>query len=286
MAIQDFLLFCNRPKSAVDIEVVKQLKCQVKRGTAHSVLAKNDTSTIQAINSILQSNPDLIPEAVALIKARVKDRCLSTSLNGLDVLDQCIRTSGFEFQHHVVKKVLPRVLKLAAPHKGIHPHVQQKAALLIREWAVSYGSDPHLSEFSAAAAELERKYAEAPSAAPSSRARKSAQKESEIPRPNSWSHSTNPEISSTVAAARRRSCTDLSCLSGMEIAELAKLSQRKIKEQMAVTADPEKLLTLQGLYDQLADDLAVFYANKAEAEAADAAAAQAAVAAARRSQRS
>ena len=72
----------------------------------------------------------------------------------------------------------------------------------------------------------------------------------------------------------------------MEIAELAKLSQRKIKEQMAVTADPEKLLTLQGLYDQLADDLAVFYANKAEAEAADAAAAQAAVAAARRSQRS
>ena len=283
MAIQNILGLFSPRKSAETNEALKQLKSAVYRGTIDNGLGKCEAAAIDSISTILRNKPELIQDAVALIKARIKDRCLSTSLISLDVLDQCMRATGLDFQLYVTKKVLSRVLKLSIPHKGIHPQVQRKAAGLIIEWGSRYGTDPSLADYVRAAKDLEQKIGDicSPARTPTATPRKELQARpaNGVQRPNSWPSASKPEAAAIVASARRRSCPDLSSLSGMEIAELAKMSQRKIVEQMQATADPEKLRTLQALHDQLSDDLAVFYANKAAADAEDAAAVAAAAAA-------
>ncbi len=266
-------------RSSDTSEAIKQLKAAVFLGTIDNGLGKGDPGAIDTINGVLKDRPQLTKEAIALIKTRIKDRCVSISVIGMDVLDQCMKSNGFDFHAHVSKKVLNRVLKLSVPHKGTHPQLQRKAATLIREWGASYGSDPRLSDFSKAAADLEKKTGDASSSAStvsSPRAQPRLKTATNIQRPHSWPNAKSSETAEIVASARRRSCPDLSVLSGMEVVELAKISQKAIMEQMQATRDPAKIQTLQGLHDQLSADLAVFYANKAAAEAKLAAEAQAA----------
>ncbi len=59
--------------------------------------------------------------------------------------------------------------------------------------------------------------------------------------------------------ARTQSCPELSSLSKMQVAELAKLSQKAIREQLRLTADATKIDVLMALHDQLSSDLAVYY---------------------------
>jgi hypothetical protein len=204
-----------------------------------------------------------------------------------------MRAFGYEFQLCVINKVLGRVSKLSAPNKGIHPRVQKNAAALLTKWGLLYGTDPSLSEFAKAAATFQPKTGDSvwPAPAPAS-----LRCISQPPRAGTavqWTHScpsaSKPAAAATAAVAsapRRLSCMDstidLSALSGLEIAALAKASQRQIAAKMRVTADPDMLRTLRGLHDQLTTDLAIFYANKAAVEAEDAAAAAAAAAAALR----
>jgi hypothetical protein len=251
-------------------EAIKQLKAAVFLGTIENGLGKGDAGAIEIINGALKERPQLMKDAVALIKARIKDRCVSISALGLDVLDQCMKSNGYEFQAYVSKKVLNRILKLSVPHKGTHPQIQRKAANLIREWGTSLGTDSRLSDFSRAAADLEKKSGDASSSAStvsSPRTQTRPKTATNIHRPHSWPNAKSPEAAQAVASARRRSCTDLSALSGMEVVALAKTSQQAIMDQMQATRDPTKLRTLQGLHDQLSADLDVFYANMAAADA-------------------
>jgi hypothetical protein len=134
-----------------------KLKAAVYRGTTDTGDGEGDPTGIVEINEILKDKPHLITEAVKFLKARVKDRSPVTSCIAMDLLDQCMQSNGFQFQLYVIKKVLQRILKLSLPNKGQHPHVQQKAAALIKFWANTYSTDARLYEFSNAAKELARK---------------------------------------------------------------------------------------------------------------------------------
>eukprot|EP00291_Cryptomonas_curvata_P017211 CAMPEP_0172159182 /NCGR_PEP_ID=MMETSP1050-20130122/4817_1 /TAXON_ID=233186 /ORGANISM="Cryptomonas curvata, Strain CCAP979/52" /LENGTH=281 /DNA_ID=CAMNT_0012828719 /DNA_START=148 /DNA_END=990 /DNA_ORIENTATION=- len=134
-----------------------KLKAAVYRGTTDTGDGEGDPTGIVEINEMIKDKPHLITEAVKYLKARIKDRSPVTSCIAMDLLDQCMQSNGFQFQLYVVKKVLQRILKLALPNKGQHPHVQQKAAALIKFWANSYSADARLFEFSNAAKELARK---------------------------------------------------------------------------------------------------------------------------------
>lgn len=134
-----------------------KLKAAVYRGTTDTGDGEGDPTGIVEINEILKDKPHLITEAVKFLKARIKDRSPVTSCIAMDLLDQCMQSNGFQFQLYVIKKVLQRILKLSLPNKGQHPHVQQKAAALIKFWANTYSTDARLYEFSNAAKELARK---------------------------------------------------------------------------------------------------------------------------------
>ena len=126
---------------------IVNLKAAVHRGTTDHGGEEGDPSGIIEIQLFLESNPQLIPDAVSLLKARIKDRSPITELLALDLLDQCMRCNGIDFHSCVMEKVLPRILKMALPHNGIHPRVQQKAAHLIKYWSSSCNYDSHLQGF-------------------------------------------------------------------------------------------------------------------------------------------
>jgi hypothetical protein len=136
---------------------IAALKAAVHRGTTDAGYGEGDPTGIVVITEVLRSKPDLVTEAVKLLKARIKDRSPTTSYFALDLLDQCMRCCGFPFQLYVTKKVLSRILKLALPNKGNHPNIQAKAASLIRAWANDYGSDGRLCDFATFARELSSK---------------------------------------------------------------------------------------------------------------------------------
>ena len=134
-----------------------KLKAAVYRGTTDTGDGEGDPTGIVEINEILKDKAHLITEAVKFLKARIKDRSPVVSCIAMDLLDQCMQSNGLQFQLHVMKKVLPRILKFSIPNKGQHPHVQQKAAALIKFWANTYSADARLFEYSNAAKELARK---------------------------------------------------------------------------------------------------------------------------------
>ena len=182
-----------------------KLKAAVYRGTTDTGDGEGDPTGIVEINEMLKDKPHLITEAVKYLKARIKDRSPVTSCIAMDLLDQCMQSNGFQFQLYVVKKVLQRILKLALPNKGQHPHVQQKAAALIKFWANSYSADARLFEFSNAAKELARKEemargsTTAPGSAPARQADYSA-----VRRPDTVSHIPAAAPASAPPASHRR----------------------------------------------------------------------------------
>ncbi len=115
---------------------------------------EGDPTAMVKINIILQEHPNLMVEAVKAIKARIKDKNQRVQIIALDLLDQCLQSNGIQLQMHVMKKVLPRVLKFA---KGeCRRAVAQKAASLIKSWATLYGADDCMKDYEMANRELVR----------------------------------------------------------------------------------------------------------------------------------
>jgi hypothetical protein len=145
---------------------VMKLKLAIHRGTTDHGGEEGDPTGIVEIQVLLDCNPHLQKDAVALIKARIKERSLITSLLALDLLNQCMQYNGIQFQLCVIEKVLKRILKMALPNKGNHPRVQQKAAHLIKHWSSAYSNDTRLNEFVLAGKELAKRKERAKTAAP------------------------------------------------------------------------------------------------------------------------
>jgi len=132
-----------------------RLKSAVYRATQDTAGdGEGDPAAMIEVDGILKEHPELIAEGVKYIKARIKDRSIAVAVISLHLIDQCMQSNGFQFQVHVIKKVLQRVLKFAYLNKGTPPVVQQLSASLIRQWASTYGTDARMSEFAAAAREL------------------------------------------------------------------------------------------------------------------------------------
>ena len=240
----------------------ERLASAVYRGTIDNGFGKGDEVAYNEVDRILRENPQLYIDAVSLIKARIKDRCVSTSSIALDLLDKCMKGHGFQFQVLVVKKVLKRVLKIAVPNKGNHPRTQKKAASLIFEWASEYGSDQRLADFTKAGSELKKSgECSIPIAIHEHQVSKSNTRRGSIPRPHSLPNRKPPQMAGDLSTIRTHSCPEFHTLSKMEVADLAKLSQRTIREQLRFTADTTKIDVLVSLHDQLSTDLADLYAT-------------------------
>mmetsp|Transcript_18177 Transcript_18177/g.28199 ORF Transcript_18177/g.28199 Transcript_18177/m.28199 type:complete len:671 (-) Transcript_18177:202-2214(-) len=67
-----------------------------------------------------------------------------------------MQSNGFQFQVHVMKKVLPRILKFAHPGKGNPTQVQAKCSILIKRWGAEYGGDGRMKDYAEALKELTR----------------------------------------------------------------------------------------------------------------------------------
>jgi hypothetical protein len=115
---------------------------------------EGDPTAMVEINIILQEQPNLMVEVVKAVKARIKDKNQRVQIIALDLLDQCLQSNGIQLQMHVMKKVLPLVLKFA---KGeCRRACQQKAASLIKSWATRYGVDRRMKDYDMANRELVR----------------------------------------------------------------------------------------------------------------------------------
>ena len=136
-------------------EKSKTLKSAVDRVTTGAGNGEGDPIGVVEIYQELKDRPDLMAEAVKLIKARIKSRNPTTSCIAMDLLNQCMESIGFALQLQVTKKVLPRILKLALSHTQ-HPDVQRKAAAYIKTWASTYSADARLCAYGNAAKELSR----------------------------------------------------------------------------------------------------------------------------------
>ena len=136
-------------------EKSKTLKSAVDRVTTGAGNGEGDPIGVVEIYQELKDRPDLMAEAVKLIKARIKSRNPTTSCLAMDLLNQCMESIGFALQLQVTKKVLPRILKLALSHTQ-HPDVQRKAAAYIKTWASTYSADARLCAYGNAAKELSR----------------------------------------------------------------------------------------------------------------------------------
>lgn len=137
---------------------LQKLKASVYRATEPSGSdGEGDPTAMVEINIILQEYPNLMVEAVKAIKARCKDKNESVQVIALDLLDQCMQSNGIQLQMHVMKKVLPRVLKFANPSKRECGRLcEQKSAALIKSWATLYGGDGRMKDFENAAKDLAR----------------------------------------------------------------------------------------------------------------------------------
>mmetsp|Transcript_26725 Transcript_26725/g.39311 ORF Transcript_26725/g.39311 Transcript_26725/m.39311 type:complete len:798 (-) Transcript_26725:388-2781(-) len=134
---------------------VKWLMASVYRATEPDQAGEGDAVAMVVINDILQEHPNLMEEAVKAIKARCKDKNMNVQIIALDLLDKCMRNHGIQLQLHVMKKLLPRILKFADPTKRECGRLcQQKSAALIKNWASLYGG--RMKDYDVAAVELSR----------------------------------------------------------------------------------------------------------------------------------
>ena len=250
MGFSSFRIF----RTSSESEAIKDLKASIHRATIDLGQGR-DSEIKNDIKNILRARPALLPEAVTLIKERIKNTSVSISYNGMCVIDEMLNEFGFEFQEQVATRVLERVLKLAMPQKGTHPTLQRKAATLIKGWAESFGSDPHLAAFSKAADELSRKELAVVGCDSTAPSRATSLPTSEA---STNSETDNAQISvplSATAAPKVSRSGDLSRLTTLELLELAKVSQVAISKQMQTISDPEKIKQLSVLYQQLSDDI-------------------------------
>ncbi len=125
-------IFNISPKKVAMSAAIKELKSAVHRATIDSGFDQTYMDAVSEICMIVNVRPSLIPELVALVKARVK--CLSTGTAHLAIclLDNLMRRLGFEFREQVSIKMLGRILKLAMPLKGTHLSIQRMAAASIK----------------------------------------------------------------------------------------------------------------------------------------------------------
>ena len=221
------------PNAYEQIEGSKNLRLAVLRGTQENCGLSGEFNAVNVVCDILKQKPQLVPDAVSMMRERIADNSVTTSYMGLDLLDRCMRANGLEFHFYVTKRALDQVLRLAIPSSATHPQVQRKAAALIAEWEATFRSDSRLRSFSDAAAELARRSAAA------------ACKKRPV-------RAAPPE-----APDNRR----LSTLSTAELIALARLSQRAILAQIRTATDAARMKELEGLHDQLARDLADYYAR-------------------------
>ena len=133
------------------MQLEKALKSAIFRATVDKGTGQVDAIALDEINRILKTRPDFMKRTVDLIKARIKDRIASTSCVALKLLAEIMHSNGIELHLYVAKKVLNRVLRLATPNMGIHPHVQTVAATLIKHWGSTLGTDARLPDFADAA---------------------------------------------------------------------------------------------------------------------------------------
>ena len=239
---------------------VRNLKTTIHCGTVDNGFGKGEANTAAEINQVLYEKPNLASEAVSIIKARIKDKNASTSKIAMDLLGELMSTNDHSFHTIVQQKVLSRVSKLAAPNKGIHPHVQRRAEALIRVWGTRYGSVHGLEQFGAAAAKLGKPTE--PQSSVICQTSKTSTVASLVIRSHSWPKLKPTSVSSS--DAWRKSCIDLSSMSKPEVVELAKASQKAIMEQIRSSTDPEKIASLRNLHDQLSEDIEYYYARKAK----------------------
>ncbi len=266
---------------------IRELRSAVHRATIDSGFDDANTDVLSEIKMILKIRPSLLPELVTLTKARVKSSSAGTAFLAICLLDNLMHRLGFEFQEQVSIKVLGRILKLAMPQKGIHPSIQKKAAASIKDWAATFGSDPHLSSFADAAAELASKEA------PQSR-------RTVLPPPGPAAHTTyeplppappahrtsQPYPAPTMRPPLRQEASltpdptppppppDLHAmarkvgaggLTTAELLELARESQSAIAEQIRASPDGERARQLHALHRQLAADIAHYSGRAASA---------------------
>jgi hypothetical protein len=221
------------PNAYDQAECSKNLRQAVLRGTQGNCGVSGEFNAVHAVCDILKQKPQLVPDAVSIMRERIADNCVTTSYMGLDLLDRCMRANGLEFHFYVTKRALDQVLRLAIPSSATHPQVQRKAAALIAEWEATFRSDSRLRSFSDAAMELARQ-----SAAASCKKRPVR-----------------------AAAAEVQDNRRLSTLSTTELIALAKMSQRAILAQIRAADNPARQQELTELYDQLTNDLADYYAR-------------------------
>jgi hypothetical protein len=170
---------------------MRKLKIAIHRGTTDYGGEVGDPSGIIEVQLLLGSNPELVKDAVSMLKVRIKERSQITSSLALDLLNQCMQYNGIHFQLCVMEKVLNRILKLALPHKGNHPRIQQKAFHLIKKWSSAYSNDPCLNEFVLAGKELAKRRDRTKAAQLSSRSAPSSSSASA-------SKATTPTVSATL----------------------------------------------------------------------------------------
>jgi hypothetical protein len=230
-------------------ETIKELRSAVHRATIDSGFDQPNFDAVSEISMVVNARPSLMAELVALIKARVKCQSTGTAHLAICLLNNLMHRLGFDFREQVSIKVLRRILKLAKPLKGTHPSIQRKAAASIKDWAATFGSDPRLSTFADAAAELATKEA------PQSR-------RTLPPPPGPAAHPPQPhEPSLRPVSASDPDLHAMACRAGLgdltmaELLKLARSSQSAIAEQIRTTRDGGRARQLCAFYRQLTADI-------------------------------
>ena len=129
------------------LQVEKELKLAIFRGTVDRESGEVDPLTLREISKIMTDRPEFKLKAVDMIKERIKDHAPSTSSMAMKLLDKIMQQDDAELRQYVAKKVLNRMLRLATPNMGTHPRVQSVSAALIKHWGLTYGSDEQLADF-------------------------------------------------------------------------------------------------------------------------------------------
>ena len=250
--------------SSYSQEAYQNVKKIVIRGTLADLgTGEGDSNSVVELARILKETPQLVTAAVSLIKARIKDPATAVSCAAIDFLDQCMLANDFEFIQNTMLKVLGRILKLAVPNIGIHPHIQSKAAEAIKVWGMRYGSDVRLDEFSKAVEKLNeleatcistRRFSIAATPVVTSMAQ-SGRRSSAV---EARDHSSQAGL----RAARRGSAPNLSHVPNPDGVRLAEQFQQVVEAQMQVTVDKNLVRKLQQMHDQVAIDLNIYHARE------------------------
>ena len=250
------------------------MRLAIARATLDSGNGSVSQNELHAICDMLKESPKIVSDAIGIICEQTRGKNVTTSYMALELLDKCMDTIGFEVQFYVMKLALKPILTLADPSTASHPQLQRKAEALIGKWAAAFAGDTRLPGFARAAAELSQQAARAadhPAVSVSHERLRAGQGQGQgrqvpaTPAGAAAERHGGPKLPELMRHRR------LSALPTSELVELAKTSQRAIMDQARAAAEPKQRRLLLVLHDQLAADLADYFA-RAEAAAAAAAA--------------